>query len=148
MGVSRGWRAVRAGVATKKSRYNTVRGHHTPSTYQSCPQRKRERERDKTLYLCLRPLSGEIKTDQNVIFKSLNLYKIAAHKTQSWAKQPPSHKGVALSGNSPRTQSCLSPVWQGVIAYNNNINTWFSPPPTPLLTLLSDDCIVNALQAT
>lgn len=78
-------------------------------------------------------LSGEIKTDQNVIFKSLNLYKIAARKpkrstTKALAKQTAQRcLSVCLS--------CLTV--EGVIAYNNNINTWFSLSLLFLVILLS-----------
>lgn len=42
--------------------------------------KKGDCEKEITLQDCKDTLSGEIKTDQNVIFKSLNLYEIVARK--------------------------------------------------------------------
>jgi len=94
-------------------------------TYQSCPQSCCFLL-SISLSFCLSiplNLSGEIKTDQNVIFKSLNLYKIASRKpkrgtTKTIAKQATQR---CLPTNS---LTCLSV--EGVIAYNNNIIALFS----------------------
>lgn len=86
-------------------------------------------------------LSGEIKTDQSVIFKSLNLYKIAARKQNKKRNAPQlsrCHKrcnsliryhSLPLSrsfSSSLSMSHSTSHFRAGIRAYNNNINTRLS----------------------
>jgi len=84
----------------KKSRYNITTA--TPwRTHIKVARRAAASFSLSSLSFCLSiplNLSGEIKTDQNVIFKSLNLYKIASRKPK---------RGTTKTLAKQATQRCL-----------------------------------------